>query len=592
MVKQMDEAKFASRLRKAISASSSATKNFLRFRRDVLDEMVGTHYGSCSKGSDGKFKGRYHVNKIGQAFNVYSRLLAARNPRVKLKTDNPEHRPVATSFEAYINRDLAEMRYQDQLQKIILDGLALYGVCKTGLNASGEGLEIDGVTYDPGEPYVQRVSPERFLFDINARDWDNIQWCGDLVTRDWEFVRESGLYKNLDGLNPDSGSENQPYSKAESASEMSRSNAAASATLFDTISFWEIYIPRDHVVISMPVNGEKIIRVQECLCNEWGPYEMLGFMSMPDNVLPKSPAMDWMDMHNLIVQLTRKFAQQAQRQKTILAVLKKAAKDGKKIQLSEDGQIITVDQKGGAEEVSLGGIDPKNYAFLVWCIQQFNLMAGNLELLAGLSPQSETFGQDQLLSQNAGVAVDDMRSKVVQLTQRVVDKLAWLRWTDPLNTYKMTKKIPGLPFSIETSITPEQREWDLGEVNIEVEPYSMLPRSPEQDRQELVETVGNIIMPLAPVLQQQGLGINATELLGMLQEYGHVRDLDRVVSELDENGMPISESHEAKPGPTKTTREYVRRNVSGKTTRGTDTALAQTMMGAGGDPAQLMMQGA
>jgi len=579
-MKKYESDDFARKLSDSITASRRAMEPFLRFRKEVMREVCGSNYSQSFDSLQPIF-----INKLEQAVSTFSRLLTARQPRVKVKTSDFDLRPIARSFQESISKDLQELRFRDTMQNVVTDALALFGISKVGLNHSELELEIEGVTYDPMAPFFQRVSPDNWVMDMSARDWDSCQYMGDLVRRDWEWMKESGLYKNLDQISPDSAGDGAVDHHENRAEYLSRSNGIEQNVIFDRCSFYEIYIPRDHVIISIPRTGGKILRVQEWDGPEFGPYEMLSFMSVPDNLVPLSPSMNWMDAHKLIKVLMLKFSQQAKDQKTILAVMKRAAQDGKKIQMAKNGQIILTDVKGGVEEVSLAGVDQKNWAFLLWLIQQFNMAAGNLEILGGLAPQSGTVGQDQMLSQNAGVRVDDMRGQVVEFSTRNIEKLGWYHYTDPIRDRKISKRFPDLPFEIPGLFTPEMREADFRDFGFEIAPYSMLPRSPSQDRQELMETMQQVVIPFAPLFQQQGINVDAAGIIELLGEYGNLKELDRVFSMQPVAG-PGMEGMEQAGGapqgggmPAHTVRENVRTNVSATNQRGLDQLLMMQLMG-------------
>lgn len=58
-------------------------------------------------------------------------------------------------------------------------------------------------------------------------------------------------------------------------------------------------------------------------------------------------------------------------------------------------------------------------------------IAGNLDVLGGLSAQSDTLGQDRILNQSANQRINDMQSRVYSFTTKVIEALGWYVWNDP-----------------------------------------------------------------------------------------------------------------------------------------------------------------
>jgi hypothetical protein len=192
-----------------------------------------------------------------------------------------------------------------------------------------------------------------------------------------------------------------------------------------------------------------------------------------------------------------------------------------------------------------------------------------------------------MLAQNAGVKVDDMRAQVVKFATRNIEKLGWYHYTDPIREMQTSKRFSDLPFEIPGLFTPEMREVDFGDFGFEIAPYSMLPRSPSQDRQELLETMQSIIIPFAPLFQQQGINIDAAGIIELLGEYGNLKELDRVftIPAVPMGGEGEGGGAQAQGGgmPQHTVRENVRRNISGTNARGLDQLLMMQLMSGGGE---------
>jgi hypothetical protein len=84
--------------------------------------------------------------------------------------------------------------------------------------------------------------------------------------------------------------------------------------------------------------GAEFLRVARTTGRTSGPYHMLGFTPVSDNILPLPPRAIWYDLHTLGNRIARKLARQAERLKRVLAYEGKAAEDDAEIAEADDGE--------------------------------------------------------------------------------------------------------------------------------------------------------------------------------------------------------------------------------------------------------------
>ena len=96
----------------------------------------------------------------------------------------------------------------------------------------------------------------------------------------------------------------------------------------------------------------------------------------------------------------------------------------------------------------MGGINTNSLAYAIQLDRILSRNAGNLDLLGGLSPQSDTVGQDELLASNASKRIADMQDRVTEFTTRIVKDLAWYLWNDPLIDLPLVKRLDGSDLEI------------------------------------------------------------------------------------------------------------------------------------------------
>ena len=131
-----------------------------------------------------------------------------------------------------------------------------------------------------------------------------------------------------------------------------------------------------------------------------------------------------------------------------------------------------------------------------------------------------------------------------------------------------------------------EREGDYLDYNYEIVPYSMQYESPRQRLNGLLTIFTQLFIPLAPVMAQQGIGINYQALSRQVSELSNLPELNDLLifsqpapnpGEIGPVGQPPRQS------PV-TRRENVRINRSGATLGGKRQILAQALFG--GNPQQ------
>ena len=109
----------------------------------------------------------------------------------------------------------------------------------------------------------------------------------------------------------------------------------------------------------------------------------------------------------------RQLVREAQRYKVVGRTRGVDSEDAERIRAASDGEIVGVDNPEAIQEKMFGGLDQRNFAFMLQIKQLFSWQAGNLDLMGGLGAQSETATQDQLLhasaSQRMAGRLDEVR---------------------------------------------------------------------------------------------------------------------------------------------------------------------------------------
>jgi len=172
---------------------------------------------------------------------------------------------------------------------------------------------------------------------------------------------------------------------------------------------------------------------------------------------------------------------------------------------------VKVNDVDRIREITFGGADERGYEHLALLRQYFSEIAGNTDILGGLAAESPTLGQDQMLWTNASIRVDDMRQQVHAFTRRIVEKLAWYLWTDPLIDLPLVKRTGGV--QREVTFSAETREGDFLDYNFDIEPYSLRPDSPSAQYRRLMAWLTNVVLPTAPLGADGGARLDVPHLV-------------------------------------------------------------------------------
>jgi len=530
--------------------------------RKLMTEFAGDHYGKD------KIDHKVLVNKINHLVVVYMHLLASNNPRVLVTAQYDNLKSFGLLLEIALNRLFQEIDLQEPLNRCVMDALVLFGVAKTGIAEGNTYYEIDGSLYDPGQPFTESINPNNFVIDLQAECIEQIDYIGDRYTRPREWVdkvrNEQGETRN--DLKPEdrvSGIQDDPEK-----------------SITKKVWLWDIYLPKHQRILTFVEDEDDPIMEKEWKGPERGPYEVLQFHPIPGEVLGVSPCMTLYNSHQTQNNLLRKVVNQAERQKSLSVVEKGDEGDLLRISKANDGDCLALNKPDAAKEVNWGGPNLANHNLAMWFEQVFDTHAGNLSLLAGLSPQSETYRQDQLLSNAANIRVDSMKRSVLRFARNIIKRHAWYlffaQFEDQTLRVPVTDEI-----EVYETLSPEEREGDFIEYNFDIDPYSLREESPNEKAQKLMGIVNQFVLPMAEPMQQQGWMPNLEAIGRELARLSNI-DFEDLFIPADPN-MQQQMAQQEKPGQvpmpprfkqSHTVNERVSR--AGTTERGNTNALAQS----------------
>lgn len=573
--------KGSNRLRTAMRHSLRRLRVYRQNRLAAIKQLVGKHY------SEDGTPDRVPLNLFELAYSIYKRSLVAQQPQVTVSTKFRNLKPMASTLEAAINHLLVEIDLETTLSDAVSDAMFCMGVINVGMApyATLDDPEVFGAACNVGQPFAAVVSLDDWVHDMAAQRYEQCAYAGHRYRLPYEYVMECGLFENLDKLEPMSkwGANDDFGGSQERAGEVSRGQPQSDEDeIYDYVELWNVWLPMERIVTTVVMDEERLpLRTVEWEGPERGPYHIFGFEHVSDQIMPLAPAMMWMDIHKLTNDLFLKVGRQADRQKTVLAYEGRAAADAKAIQGANDGDAINVDSVDAIKEFKWGGAEQVNVALILQLVNQFSWLAGNLDMLGGLSPQSETLGQDQLLAASASKRLQAMQAKVLRVTTDVAKDLAQYLWNDPLIELPLTKRIKDLDMDIPTRFAPELREGDFLQYNIKIEPHSMQYQTPEMKFRAFMALLQQMVLPMAQMLGQQGLTLDFKKVVAKgAQLNGLEAELGDILVPMDPRSMQTEPQpmQAAATKPPQTLRQYERINRPAGTRVGRDNAMMQTLL--------------
>lgn len=562
------------RLTAAINTSRLTLQRYRTNRYDLVREYAGARY------SENAAERIVPVNLLSQYVTIVSRNLIAQNPRVMLSTFRRDMKPMISAMEDWANLEIDRMKLKTTLERGVFDALFSIGIVKVALATPGEAANAAWVQ-QAGTPFAATIDLDDFVFNTRVRDFREA-WMGhryrvpiDVVKSDHRFTAD--LRARI------SPSQTPTYNQqGDERIEMLGRGWNVDDDFEDMVDLWEIYLPRYKVIITLAdtdmIGGYsgRPLHVQEWVGPDCGPYHILGMGTMPGNPMPKAPLMDLLDLHLAFNNAYRKLIRRVHDMKNVTLYRSGASEDADRVKEASDQEFVKSDDPTAFNQIKQGGGVEELQVITQSMQQLFSWLGGNLDSMGGLSPQAKTLGQDAMLERNSSKGIAYMQDRVVEWTSDILESLCWYWYHDPYRTHSSEyKPTAGGVASITRKVTPEMRmQGSYEELKIAVDPYSLQHSTPQQRMTMLNQVVTNVLTPMMPILQQQGIGIDINAYLTKMAKYMDMPDLADIVSIVEPPGDQGGAggggdgSDQMGPQPANTTRTYVRENRPGRTMQG------------------------
>lgn len=573
------------RLYEAIDRSYRDLDRYRKKRQSFIEDYVGHHY---LKG-DQKDKENL-VPEMYKLVRTYAHKLVARRPRFLTETEYTFKKPFARRGGLALNRRMIEIDFENTLRECVVDAMFLVGIAEIH---NGESYPLDfgdGYEVDPGLPSICRVSPDDFFYDTTASCLKEAAFIGKHYRIEREaLLDDPNIEKKLrDKLfttwNNSADRDGSSLNKA-----MSQGGGSSAELLTPVVECMSVYLPKTKEVVALLKDDGMAdpLRRAGWTGSKNGPWRLLSFGLVPDNIMPLAPAFIAEPMHNLENNLTSKNRDQAERQKTVIGFPESGKDDAERHKKAVDGEYVKMRDVNNLKVFSNGGPDQTIAAFAISVAQQFNEATGNVKAMGGLGQQADTYGQEQMLYGAASAIEADMKQTVLQFAADCGSDLFHLLMADQFYEADNFYEAPAKQLKVHYPWRPEIREGKAEDYPVSVEPYSLLYVSPGQKFAGLTSYLTNTLA----VLMQFGSMIDLQELNEMAAEYldePRLRDIVKFgqSAPMDPNQFPS----EGLPSAGKPNGEYTRKNVPSAGSSGYAEKMVQTAM-LGGKPAMGNMPG-
>lgn len=566
----------ARKLRTDIDWSIKELAKFRDARGKFERQAAGHHYGDNLEESDPN-----PVNYMELADTIYLQQLASSSPQISASTPHKSLKSAAADIVLVVNHILRSQNFKGTLREVVHDGLFGMGIVKID-RVPDSHVDIEDERIETGKTTITPVDLDDWVQDMKAKRWDQQGYRGHRYWVPLDEVRSDP--RN----NPDVAAKLQPSDRDENLTggergveEMSRSGTSEEGDFEKLVELWDIYLPRQRLLVTLTTSPDlEPLRVIQWTGPPHGPFRRIGFRHVANNAMPVPPASYWYSMHVIGNNVFNKLADQALRQKTVLPVPMRQLKDGERTIETTDGEAFGVEYATGTlKEVSYGGISQVSMAFMLTLNDLQSRHAGNLDLLGGLSPQSDTVGQDKMLSDQATGRIRDMQDQVLEFVRGVAMDVAWHLWNESaVATFQVEKSTPGslAPLSIEWSTA--NRVGNFLDYNFDVDPFSARSQSPSDRLQTLTMVFERFVLPA----MQTGVQPDMEAILRLVGKYADFQEISDIIQfatpSFEEMRGPVT--GEARQSPV-TTRTNIRVNRGGATSAGKNKAMVSTLLGAG-----------
>ena len=478
-------------LKDAIEPNQKQLQPFREELADALKAYTGPHYGK--QPSDDR-----PINMLQLSVESLLQQLSSRAPQALCITHRPELQSAAIEMELALNLALKKMKFEQEHRLWVLSAIFLVGIMEVGLDIV-ESPEIDDEMLPITEVFCEAIMFDDFVFDTTATKWNRRQvsfWGHKYRMSLAEAKKEPSFNKEARRLLK---AVEKPDANRDGMSRVSKPDGNSNADPFtEMCEIWQVFVPEENEVVTFALEGGDVpLKTVEWTGPKHGPYHMVGFNPVLNNIIPLAPVANWIALDDLENKLYTKLGEQASRQKTIGVTDLQGVQDGQNIIKTSDGDVIACGNPNAFKEVSFGGVDQQTLGFALNVRSTCDFIMGNLSAQMGLGASASTLGQEQLIKQAANIRIGSMAGVLLTATEGVLRDIAFYLHIHPTVEFDLMREIPGTDITLPIKWPRRDsgfgdeidvRKGDIVEYDISISQYSMQEVSPGQ-RAQLLQSI-------------------------------------------------------------------------------------------------------
>ncbi|MFA5158171.1 MAG: hypothetical protein WC451_03245 [Patescibacteria group bacterium] len=461
-----------------------------------------------------KEKKQHTLNLTDRMMGIMVPYLTMADPKTMIESKVTSLKPFAYTTQLQMNQWIMDTKFSlNCLRPIVRNSMVGAGITLTGI-ATTETVEWKGQQLEIGQPFVEVIDDPDYVGDISGRSRKDFEFEGYYFRMPTEIAKE--IYpKYADYIKP-SGRLHGDHNPQDTSNE----DQFVNCSLKDHTEFLNIWLPDERRIITLlPETDIGFLGSVEHKGLDDGPIDILGYKYSPKEPMPIPPVWFQLDMDTVINVIIEKMKAQAEREKSVLAYEEDAAEDAERVASTSDGGTVKVNNVDRMKDIQYGGVNDGLYKWVDYIESQFSTQGGNLYTMGGRSSQAETLGQEQMMLSNASRMVDDMVNMTYEHAGRVLRKVAWYRWNNPVIQVYVTKAISGL-VEIQSLFSRTTRKGRFpADYILSVEPYSMQRFNPQVKQQQLMQFLSGWILPILPMAEQQGVKLDVNQATQQLARY-------------------------------------------------------------------------
>lgn len=447
----------ANRLSESVKEGYLRVKRFRKARESHLRVYVGDYFAN-----EVGVTGEKPLNLVFLAIRSLVPNVVQREGVNKILTPILSQRDYAEKLGLALDELHRKTKRAKLLRSCVVDMCFGPAIAKTGIAASRHLLTVGpDLTIDPGQLFTERISLDDFVCDPQCLDFSKAAFLGHRVRIERSKLLDAkGWNKDLIRRLPRAGA-TKPTDAI--AADLSKDDANSSEMLDfqDYVNIVELYVPEAEAICYIPDPEESgatdFLKVEEYYGPPSGPYTFGSLTQpVPDNPWPIAPVGVWRDLSDMACQLFKKAMHQADRQKNVTLYQPSEADVAEAIHDAKDGEWIASNNPEGVQVKSYEGPSPETVGMAQNIYGYFNLMAGNPDLMAGAGINSDRATGQQILQQNAGIAVGDMRDMTYAFAAEISSREGWYLHNDDL---MFQPGQPGIPLIKRLPGGDEQQEF-------------------------------------------------------------------------------------------------------------------------------------